>query len=272
MTNSAMTPTPLTAWIEGVGFLAPGLPDWASAQAVLCQKQPYTVASSVLPVPAILPPAERRRASRVVKLTLAIGLEAAAHAGADVSTLATVFSASGADGHNCHALCEQLATDDRQISPTRFHNSVHNAAAGYWGIATKAMAPCQVICGYDASFGAGLLDALGQVMVDQQPTLLIAYDSEYPEPLHSKRNTPDCGGVALLLTPQKTERSLARITVSPSPAPADLIADPELEQLRTTIPALRSLPLLQKLARGESATVCLDYLPPMQLSVALQLC
>ena len=117
-----MNPTPLTAWIEGIGSLAPGLPDWPTAQAVLCQKTMYTVAPSVLPVPAILPPAERRRASRVVKLTLAIGLEAAAHAEADVSTLATVFSASGADGHNCHALCEQLATDDRQISPTRFHN------------------------------------------------------------------------------------------------------------------------------------------------------
>ena len=269
---NAYPTTPLTAWIEGIGFLAPGMPDWPSARAVLCQKQPLTAAASILPVPTILPPAERRRASRVVKLALAIGLEAAAHAAADVSTLATVFSASGADGHNCHALCEQLASDDRQISPTRFHNSVHNAAAGYWGIATKAMAPCQVICAYDASFGGGLLDALGQVVVDHQPTLLIAYDSEYPEPLHSKRPTPDCGGVALLLTPEKTARSLARITVTPTTDAAETLAATELEYLRTAIPALRSLPLLQRLARGESGVVCLDYLPPMQLSVVLQLC
>ena len=263
---------PLTAWIEGIGFLAPGLPDWPTARAVLRGEQPYLAAPSVLPAPAILPPAERRRASRVVKLTLAIGLEAAAHAEADVATLATVFSASGADGHNCHALCEQLATDDRQISPTRFHNSVHNAAAGYWGIATHAMAPCQVICGFDASFGAGLLDALGQVVVDRQPTLLIAYDSEYPEPLHAKRDTPDCGGVALLLTPERSARSLARIDVSPSPALAETLPDRDLESLRQQIPALRSLPLLMKLARGEAGQVCLDYLPPMQLSVDLKPC
>ena len=267
-----MTPTRLSAWIEGIGFIAPGLPDWPSARAVLRGEQAYTAAPSVLPAPAILPPAERRRASRVVKLTLAIGLEAAAQAEAEVGTLATVFTASGADGHNCHALCEQLATDDRQISPTRFHNSVHNAAAGYWGIATKAMAPCQVICGFDASFGAGLLDALGQVVVDRQPTLLIAYDSEYPEPLHAKRDTPDCGGVALLLTPQRTARSLAGLSVSPSTDSAGRLAEPALEQLRTAIPALRSLPLLQLLARGESGRVCLDYLPPMQLNVDLQAC
>lgn len=267
-----MTTAALSAWIEGVGFLAPGLPDWASARAVLRGEAPYVAAPSLLPAPAILPPAERRRASRVVKLTLAAGLEAATHAGVDVATLATVFSASGADGHNCHALCEQLAGDDRQISPTRFHNSVHNAAAGYWGIATRSMAPCQVLCAFDASFGAGLLDALAEVVVDQQPTLLIAYDSEYPEPLHSKRDTPDCAGVALLLSPQKTPRSLARISVAASSDGAGQLPDPDLEKLRSAIPALRSLPLLAMLARGEAGAVCLDYLPPMQLAVELQPC
>ena len=263
---------PLTAWIEGIGFLAPGLPDWPTARAMLRGEQAYESAPSVLPAPSILPPAERRRASRVVKLTLAVGLEAAAHAGADVAMLATVFSASGADGHNCHALCEQLATDDRQISPTRFHNSVHNAAAGYWGIATGAMAPCQVLCAYDGSFGAGLIDALGQVALDRQTTLLIAYDSEYPEPLFAKRPVPDVAGVGLLLTPERSERSLASIKLTLSADAAETLADDALETLRVSIPALRALPLLQKLARGEAGEVCLDYLPPMQLKVEIGSC
>lgn len=267
-----MNAKPLTAWIEGIGFLAPGLSDWPTARAVLRGEQAYENAPSVLPAPAILPPAERRRASRVVKLTLAVGLEAAAHAGSDVAQLATVFSASGADGHNCHALCEQLAGEDRQISPTRFHNSVHNAAAGYWGIATGAMAPCQVICAYDASFGAGLIDALGQVVLDRQTTLLIAYDSEYPEPLFAKRPVPDVAGIGLVLTPERSERSLASITVTPETTPADGLTDGALETLRTAIPALRALPLLRKLALGEGGTVCLDYLAPMQLRVAIQPC
>lgn len=267
-----MIQTPLTAWIEGIGFLAPGMPDWPTARAILRGEQAWENVPSILPAPAILPPAERRRASRVVKLTLAVGLEAAAHAGADVSTLATVFSASGADGHNCHAICEQLATDDRQISPTRFHNSVHNAAAGYWGIATKAMAPCQVICAYDAGFGAGLLDALAQVVLDRQTTLLIAYDSEYPEPLFATRPVPDVAGVGLVLTPEKSERSLARITVLPSTAPAEAMDDVDLEAQRHAIPALRALPMLRRLANGQEGRVVVDYLPPMQLEIDLQPC
>jgi hypothetical protein len=277
--NTARTNTnasaPLRAWVDGIGFIAPGLPDWPTAGAVLRGELAWQSAPSILPAPGLLPPAERRRASRVVKLALALGLEAAAHAGADPATLATVFAASGADGHNCHALCEQLAGGDRQISPTRFHNSVHNAAAGYWGIATRAMQPCQVICAFDASFGAGLLDALAQVASDGVPVLLIAYDSEYPQPLHAKRDTPDCGGVAILLGPAPAAHSLAAIELVPTDAAADRLTNPELaglESLRTAIPALRALPLLERLARGGAGSVTLDYLPPMQLRIGIQAC
>lgn len=261
-----------TVWVEGIGLIAPGLPDWPTARAVLRGEQTHAPAPSVLPAPALLPSAERRRASRVVKLALAAGLEAVTHAGADASTLATVFTASGADGHNCHALCEQLASDDRQISPTRFHNSVHNAAAGYWGIATRSMAPCQVLCAYDASFGAGLIDAVAQVVLERQPVLLVAYDSEYPEPLHAARDTPDAGAVALLLTPEAGPRSLASLTWQSDSAAPDRLTAPSLESLRQQIPALRALPLLQALARGEPASVGLEYVPPMQLRIEVRPC
>jgi hypothetical protein len=254
-----------------MGCLAPGLTGWAAAAAVLRGEQPHVPAPTALPAPELLPPAERRRASRVIKLALGTGLEAVRDAGADASTLATVFAASGADGHNCHALCEQLAGSDRQISPTRFHNSVHNAAAGYWGIATRSMAACQVIAAYDASFGAGLLDALAQVMVDGHPVLLVAYDSEYPEPLHSTRPTPDCGAVALMLSPHAAG-ARGTLTLEPTGAAADTLAQDSLEALRCSVPALRALPLLQAMARGAAASVVLQYLEPMQLRVGWRPC
>lgn len=266
-----MSSTPLQAFVTGIGLLAPGLPDWAAAAAVLRGQQAHAPMPTVLPSPELLPPAERRRASRVIKLALGVGLSAVQQAGADASLLVTVFAASGADGHNCHALCEQLAGADRQVSPTRFHNSVHNAAAGYWGIATRSMAPCQVIGAYDASFGAGLLDALAQVVIDARPVLLIAYDSEYPEPLHAKRDTPDCGGVALLLAPSG-EGALGRLTVTPTTDAAERLADASLESLRRSIPALRALPLLQRMAGGAADETVLDYLAPMQLRVGWQPC
>lgn len=263
----------LDAWVDGIGFIAPGMPDWSAAAAVLSGRQPWATAPSVLSAPTLLPAAERRRASRVIRLALALGQEAVAQAGADAATLATVFSASGADGHNCHALCEQLASDDRQISPTRFHNSVHNAAAGYWGIATQSMAPCQVICGFDGSFGAGLLDALSQVVLDQVPVLLVVYDSEYPEPLHAKRPIADAAGVALLLSPRRSDRSLAQLSVTPASTQAvTRMPDAAMEGLRSEFPALRPLPVLQALARGEPAQVVIDYLPGQAIEAQVQPC
>lgn len=257
-----------TLWLHGIGLIAPGLDHWPQARAVLRGEAAWANAPTVLPPADRLPAAERRRASRVVRVALALGLQALD--GQDPADIATVFTASGADGHNCHALCEQLATDDRHISPTRFHNSVHNAPAGYWGIATKSMAPCQVLCAFDGSFGAGLIDALGQVVLDRQATLLLAYDSEYPEPLHAVRPVPDCAGVALRLENERTPQALARITVRTTEAPARPMDLTALESLRASIPALRALPLLERLAQGRRDEVCIDFLPGLQLAVAIE--
>ncbi|MBR8152761.1 beta-ketoacyl synthase chain length factor [Burkholderia vietnamiensis] len=202
-----------------------------------------------------------------MRVALAAGLEAAAASGRDAATLATVFSASGGDGQNCHAICETLAGDDRQLSPTRFHNSVHNAPAGYWSIATRAMATSNVLCAHDGSFAAGLLESLCQVAVDCVPSLLIAYDTDYPEPLRSVRPIVDAFGVALVFAPQPSERTLARIDVALTDAAATPLALPALEALRAGIPAARALPLLDALAARRATRVVLDYLDDTRVQV-----
>lgn len=260
----------LTAYIDGIGLLGPGFEDWPSSRTILSGQAAYTHQPTVLPPAVSLPPAERRRCGPIVKLSLAVGFEAAAAAGLDSAALPTVFSASSGDGENCHQICQMLASDDRQISPIRFHNSVHNAAAGYWAIAAKAMAPSSVLSAYDASFGAGLLEALSQVMVDQASTLLIVCDTSYPEPLHQVRPIPDEFGIGLALAPQRSANSLARIRVSLTSARADHLTDNALENLRTAIPAARGLPLLCALANRASTTLVIDYLGSTRLAVEIE--
>ncbi len=262
----------LSAYIEGVGLLGPGFPDWPGGRAILGGQRAYEAHKTALPSPALLPAAERRRCGAIVKLTLATGLEAVAAAGLAAAGLASVFSSSGGDGESCHVICEMLASSDRQISPTRFHNSVHNVAAGYWSIATGAMASSSVLSAYDASFGAGLLEALTQVAVDDARCLLLACDTVYPEPLFSARPIPDCFGIALVLSPCRSARTLAQITVSLIDADADRLDDAALEGLRTTIPAARGLPLLRAIALGQDRRVVLDYLDGTRLAVDVVPC
>ncbi|MBA3696917.1 MAG: beta-ketoacyl synthase chain length factor [Methylotenera sp.] len=262
----------LTAYIEGIGLLGPGLNDWGSGRQILSGLHPYQSIKTVIPTSEQLPAAERRRASDIVKLTLATSLEAMSEAGLQGENLPSVFSFSNGDGINCHTICEMLASEDREISPTRFHNSVHNAAAGYWSIATQTMATSSVLCAFDASFGAGLLDALTQVIVDNTRCILMASDTPYPEPMFSKRPIPDNCSIALVFAPQQSARSVAQIQVSVTDEKAVRFTDAGLEALRIAIPSARGLTLLQMIARQESGRVVLDYLHNIRLAIEVQPC
>lgn len=263
---------PLSVYVNGVGLLGPGFASWPHGTAVLRDAAAYEPQATVLPLPVSLPAAERRRAGRVIKLAVAIGLEAAERAGENPAELATVFTSSGGDGHNCHELCQALTSGERLLSPTRFHNSVHNAAAGYWSIATGSMAPSNVLCAFDASFAAGLLEAMTQVIVHRATRLLLAYDTEYPDPLHRKRPIPDAFGVALVLAHEAGARSLARLEASLTDTVSDRMDDARIEFLRASIPAARSLPLLRRLARHERGRVTLEYLEPANLTLEIIPC
>jgi len=277
MTHSPDHDTPpLAAYVEGIGLLGPGFSSWAQGRQCLDGSVPYEAARCVLPSPMSLPSAERRRAGAVVKVSLAVGQEAVEASGLAARDLPSVFSSSSGDAVNCHEICSALASGDRLISPTRFHNSVHNASSGYWSISSGAMASSSVLCARDAGFAAGLLEALTQCAVEGTPVLLVVYDTEYPQPLHAKRQIPDTMGIAMILAPRRSERSLARIgldgTAFLTPAAADTMADPALEALRQAIPVARALPLLGAIAKREARSIALAYLDPLQFTVEVAPC
>jgi hypothetical protein len=270
-------PQNLSAAVLGVGVLGPGIADWAQLQAVLRGEQSWAQTPTALPAPALLPPAERRRASRVVKAALEAGTQAIAQAGLVASDLPVVFASSGGDGHNCHALCEQLAQGDRLISPTRFHNSVHNAASGYWSIATGAMAPAQVIAAFDASFALGLFETLSQVQYGRVPAVLLAVDSEYPSPLHEKRPIADVSALALVLGPVPDDFAGPVLTLSASQAwhsaaPSGLppAAPAALAELCEQLPPWRGLSLLGALTQATASQVLLHVEPGQSLAVQVR--
>lgn len=264
----------LTAYIQGIGLLGPGLADWERGARMIAGEIPYVPSPTIVPAPDGLPAAERRRTGTTVKLALGVAQQAVADAGVDPVGLPAVFSSSGADGLICHELCETLASSDRQLSPTRFHNSVHNASAGYWSLAAGATAASTAICAYDGSFVAGLLEALALIAVDGVPVLLSAYETTYPEPLRATRPLPDSFAVALVLTPAPAPTARAKLSAKlcNGGAVADRLPEPRLEALRTAVPAARCLPLLRLLARREPGHVVLDYLGNQRLAVEVREC
>lgn len=264
----------MRVFVEGVGLCGPGLGGWDASRALLAGNAPYQSGPTAVTASELLPAAERRRAGMSVKLALAAGCEAIAAAARDAANTATVFASSSGDCDNVHHMLEALSTPARQISPTRFHNSVHNAAAGYWSIANQCRAPSTSLAGFDASFAAGLLEAACQVAGDGAAVAVIAYDHPYPAPLHAVRTILAAFSVALVLAPRATDHSIAALDIAfvAREAAATLVAVPGLEALRNGVPAARSLPLLTVLARGSSETVVLEFVTGTHLSVAVAPC
>src|SRR5690606_1970889 len=168
---------------------------------------------------------------------------------------------------NCHNILETLASNDRLISPTRFHNSVHNAPAGYWSIATKCMAASTSLSAYDAGFSAGLLEAATQTLASGERCLLVAFDTQYPEPLYAARPIPHYFAVGLVLNACATAATKATLDMSLCRQRADTMTDVQLEQLRRSGPTARAVPLLQLLAAGTPGRTVIEYLDPYQLAV-----
>ncbi|MCW5657537.1 MAG: beta-ketoacyl synthase chain length factor [Burkholderiaceae bacterium] len=250
--------SPLHIGIAGVGLLGPGLADWTRGAPLLRTPRDWTLAPTVVPAPERLPPTERRRASVAIRAAVVLADQACAMAGADPAALATVFTSASGDPAICHAMCEAMAQPDRLMSPTRFTNSVHNAPAGYWHIAVQSRCASTSLAAWDASANAGLLEAAAQCTAARAPVLLVASDMPYPEPLHALRPLPDVFGFALLLVPP-AQPAPWRVSVGLAGSDGAARCDGDgLERLRQAIPAARALPLLQTLARQQSASLVVE--------------
>lgn len=254
-------------YLHAIGACLPGLPDWASARAVLRGEQAYLGAEIVAPGSPLLPPNERRRAPLAVRLAFRAAEDAVNGAGLNAAEWASVFATSDADTPIIHRICSALAEPGRVISPTDFHNCVHNAAAGYWSIAVGCQRPSSSISAWDESLAAGLLEAAALVHGDGEKVLLVAYDIPPPVPLHAARPIAQAGGIALAVSGEATG-ALARISLACGKAPQTTMVEPALESLRLANPALRALPLLQALAMASTAEL---FLPLTNDSVGLRL-
>lgn len=155
----------------------------------------------VMPTPAAIPARERRRAGHFISLAVEVAHQACDMAGIDKSTIPSVFASAIGDTDITDYMCRKLTQAEKLLSPTQFHNSVHNAASGYWSISAGNRAPSTFVGGFDRSFGAGLLEAASQVVAFDAPVLLVTYDLATRSPFREMLAIDDAAGVALVLVP-----------------------------------------------------------------------
>jgi hypothetical protein len=268
----------MRAWelyVDGIGLWAPQLPGWSAARAILRGEAEPSEAPSPRPSPALLPQTERRRAPDTVAIALEVAASACAAAGCAPSEVPSVFASAYGDLGVSHAMCEQLAKNPLDTSPTKFHHSVHNAAAGYWAIATGCLEPYTALTALQHTFGIGLLTASVQAL-ERNRVLYVAYDIEARGPLATMARSRGMLGAALLLTPERTLRSRARLTLRVEDG-GDKAADARATAARPANAALVEgnamadcLALYEALADEAPRSLALTLSERLSLDIALQ--
>jgi hypothetical protein len=256
--------------VDAVGLAGPGMASWQDSLAVLADESAYRAGESPRCTSKLLPANERRRVPISARLALQVAEEAMAQSSLDIDSVCSVFATCHGDTEIINRICIALTEPERPVSPTQFHNSVHNAAAGYWAIAAHSPMPSTTVCAYHATFVAGLMEAVAQLQVEARPVLLVAYDYPAPNPLAASVGAYAPFAVAMVLTPDAAPQATRLRIATVSRQPVQGMNCAELEQLRVSNPAACGLPLLRALATGASGRVILPHVNGLQLAVDLE--
>ena len=260
-----------TAFIEGIALWAPSLPGWEIARAAFRGDGASADPPARRPSPELLPAAERRRAPDTVALALEVAARAVGQSGRRADELLSVFTSAHGDLAVTDYICSTLVSAPTLISPTKFHNSVHNAASGYWGIATGCPQASTAVSAFEWSFAAGLLEALTQCAADDRAVLLVGYDIAACGALASTNDSRGLLAAALVIAPQRSEHTLAALEWSlASGATARIPLRSEAALPLASNAMTDAVPLLEALARGDAAPLAMPLSATLALRLALR--
>lgn len=266
-----MTGNTPTLYIEGPALWAPTLPGWETARAVFRGEAAPADPPAKRPAPQVLAPAERRRAPDTVALALEVAAASVAAAGRRAEDLPCVFASAHGDLGINDYMCGTLASEPTMLSPIKFHNSVHNAAVGYWTIGTGCMAASNSLTAFECTFAAGLLEAAAQCAADRRAVLLAGYDMPAVGALASVTTSRGLLAAALVVAPEPTERTVAAFewSLASGPAAAPPLGCDAARALQANAMA-DALPLFEALAQANAPQALMLPLSA-RLSLALRL-
>lgn len=223
--------------------------------------------------PELIPPRERRRAPQLVKMAVEVMHQACNMADLPPDDVAVVFSSMMGDMQITDYMCTVLASSPAMVSPTRFHNSVHNAAPGYWSIATGAFSPTTAIsaCSYTPSMA--LLEACVQAAEEDTAVLCVTQEVAAPPQLKEICPSEEPFSAALLLAPEGfCAAPLAVLQFEIREGEADWPNMPAGFAAFESNPSARLLPLLETFARDGTADAHLPITPTQHIAVRIEPC
>ena len=232
-------------YVRGVGLWSPGF----DGPLAWCQQK--ADASIEKPPASLLEGPLRRRATPLTRMAVEVFDQATRHAQVDPACIATVWATAYGEHTPAIKLLQMMQRGEGKLSPTHFHNSVHNTAGGYASIATGNVAPSTTLTGGGELVASGLLEAWCLVESSDQEVALIFAD----EPLQPPFDRDDIRSplaLSLLLSPWP-ERSLCALS---GLGRAEIAPVPDSERFGH-LHVSAALPLLEQIVEGRPGPIAL---------------
>ncbi|KIG15843.1 3-oxoacyl-[ACP] synthase [Enhygromyxa salina] len=148
----------------------------------------------------------RRRTSTLTRAAVTALEAAIEQGGASLDRVRFVLVSSFGEIETTVELLEQLAEPGGPVSPTKFHNSVHNTATGYMSIASGNHREATAIAGGPHNLDVGLLEALAGLAEVGGDVVLMFAEELLPAPFERADADPTFA-VALLLSADPSQPS-----------------------------------------------------------------
>lgn len=260
-------------YVQAVSILGPGLPDWETTRSILRGEREYEPAATPAVSCTYLSPNVKRRTTRHMQIALHAAEKALQQTDLDPVTVELLFASADGDQGIADEILTALTKPEKMVSPQKFQNVILNAAIGHLGIILGNQQSATAISAGTYSFAAGLLHAATSAIVENHPVLFVCYDEVGTERTDPRDGDIEPASIALLLSPEASTQSIARLVARIEPGNDDTeLSSAPLESLRKSLGTYRSLSFLAGLANLEGNAVRLPHCEKTVLTVELAPC
>jgi hypothetical protein len=256
------------AYLTGIAIWSPGFRD---ARAFVAGMPDSAADDCSAPW---VPPRLLRGTSRLTRMLGEVAAAACSHGGADPKTIATIYASGYGEIETMVTLLETIFAGDGKLSPMRFKNSVHNAAAGLGSIGTSNQHFSTALAAGDRSFEAALIETLALLAESGGEAVISVADDRVPTPL-SAQCTWEALAVGLCLSAERPEQGAIAVLEDlrqerePAPFSAHFLGRP-LPAALAANPAAHALPLVEAAVQRQVKRVAAAHGVPRPFSIAIR--
>jgi hypothetical protein len=208
-----------------------------------------------LPAATLLPLRARGRASLLTRMMAEVVQQVLQESGTRPSDLPLITASANGEIQITEQLLEMMNSQKGVLSPARFQNSVHNAAAGQLCIATEnRLYSTALSAGQDTLFAA-LIEAVAWLGVEGGETVVAVAEESPISCLNPDRDYPPLAYAFHLAADRGADQAYGRLSTGPLSEP---ISEPERIDLSGKIrnnPCAIGLTLMESIARTKSLLI-----------------